>query len=153
MYRRPRKRPCAIVAMACNGLQRTSQCSALPNRGEQRRIKTTRRKLSLGTLKSASPSDFGYKFPSTISSFLLASQCVSGFDASSNLSFRRMHMSKVWAPMLDALSKDRKGKGHFSDAEFEIALSSFPTRLCISHLSLEKAPHFVCFDNRVIVTI
>jgi hypothetical protein len=74
-------------------------------------------------------------------------------DASSNLSFRRMHMSKVWAPMLSALSKNRKGKGHFSDAEFEIALSSFPTRFCISHLSLEKAPHSVCFDNRVIVTI
>jgi hypothetical protein len=64
-----------------------------------------------------------------------------------------MHMSKVWAPMLNALSKNRKGKGHFRDAEFEIALSGFPTRLCISHLSLEKAPHSVCFDNRVIVTI
>ena len=52
--------------------------------------------------------------------------------------------------MLDALSTNRKGKGHLSDAEFEIALSSFPTRLCISHLSLEKASHSVCFDNRAI---
>jgi hypothetical protein len=49
-----------MAATACKELVR-----ALPYQieGEQRRIKTTRRKLSLGTLKSASPSDFGYKFP------------------------------------------------------------------------------------------
>jgi hypothetical protein len=36
------------------------------------------------------------------------------------MSFRRMHMLGVWAPMIDALGTDRKGKGHFGDPEFEL---------------------------------
>jgi hypothetical protein len=36
--------------------------------GEQRKVDIEN--LSLGTLKSASPNNFGYKFPSSIASFL-----------------------------------------------------------------------------------
>jgi hypothetical protein len=37
-----------------------------------------------------------------------------------HLSFQRMHMSKVWAPMIDALNTDGKGKDHPGDTEFEL---------------------------------
>jgi len=78
--------------------------------------------LSLGTLKSASPNDFGYKFPSSIASFPSRPHNVFRVltQGKQHLSFRRMHMSEVWAPMIDALSTDGKGKDLFGDPSLNL---------------------------------
>jgi len=75
--------------------------------------------LSLGTLKSVSPKDFGYKFPSSIASFLPGlTMCSGATQAVLELS-AHAHVRGM-GPMIDALRTDGKGKDHFDDPEFEL---------------------------------
>jgi hypothetical protein len=75
--------------------------------------------LSLGTLKSASPKGFGYKFPSSIASFLPGLTMCSG-ATQAVLELSAYAHVRGMGPMIDALKTDGKGKDHFDDPEFEL---------------------------------
>lgn len=60
-----------------------------------------------------------------------------------HLSFRRMHMSEVWAPMTDALSTDGKGKDHFGipSLNYQIMYISFEPRASTPFCLLRHSSH------------
>jgi hypothetical protein len=98
---------CAVAAMACN-----EPVGALPHNGK---FESWHAKICFAERLRLQISFFDSPFPFWPHNvFRVLTQ------RKQHLSFGRMHMSKVWPQMIDALSTDGKGKDYLGDAEFEL---------------------------------